>query len=139
MVLTQKKDEMFNKDDFNNIDKVNEDTVPDGVVDASDYALILRKTVEHIRDTDYDNPESKMVAMMNIINLMHEDEENLNDNNVYGVAIALMYHIQTLLSGMVDEDRAEYFDHLEKEVLPVFDEESQVLPYYDTEGDTDSE
>ncbi|NDB56880.1 hypothetical protein EB001_00275 [bacterium] len=130
---------MFNKDDFNNIDKVNEDTVPDGVVDASDYALILRKTAEHIRDTDYENPESKMVAMMNIINLMHEDEENLNDNNVYGVAIALMYHIQTLLGGMVDEDRKEYFDHLEKEVLPVFDEESQVLPYYDSEGDTDSE
>jgi hypothetical protein len=133
---------MFNKDDFDNIDKINEDTVPDGVVDASDYALILRQTSEYLKETDYESSDSKMVAMMNVINLMHEDEENLNDEKVYGVGIALMYHIQTILGGMVNEDKEEYFRHLETEVLPMFEIESQMLPYYEDQqenGDEDSD
>ena len=126
---------MFNKDDFEKLNNINDDTVPDGVVDASDYALILRQTTEYLKNTDYESPESKMVAMMSVINLMHEDEENMSDDKVYGTTIAIMYHIQTLLSGMIDEDRSEYFNHVEKEVLPIFDDESQILPYYDTEGE----
>jgi hypothetical protein len=130
---------MFNRDDFDNLNNIDDDTVPDGVVDASDYALILRQTTEYLKETDYESPESRMVAMMNIINLMHEDEENLNDEKVYGVGIALMYHIQTVLSGMVNEDREEYFRHLETEVLPIFDTEAQMLPYYDDQENTGDE
>jgi hypothetical protein len=130
---------MFNKDDFENLNEINEDTVPDGVVDASNYALILRKTTEYLKETDYESSDSRMVAMMNVVNLMHEDEETLSDDSAYGVTIALMYHIQTVLSGMVNEDRQEYFNHLETEVLPIFDMESQTLPYYDNPNENGDE
>ena len=124
---------MFNKDDFDNLDDINEDTVPDGVVDASNYALILKQTTEYLKDTDYESAESRMVAMMNIVNLMHENEDTLSDDSVYGVVIALMYHIQTVLSGMVNEDREEYFNHLETEVLPIFSNRRTVsYPMYPT-------
>ncbi len=135
----RKKEKMFNKDDFDNLDDINEDTVPDGVVDASDYALILKQTTEYLKDTDYESAESRMVAMMNIVNLMHENEDTLSDDSVYGVVIALMYHIQTVLSGMVNEDREEYFNHLETEVLPIFSMEASMLPYYDNPEETGDE
>jgi hypothetical protein len=130
---------MFNKDDFENLNNIDDDTVPDGVVDASNYALILRKTTDYLKDTDYESADSRMVAMMNVVNLMHEDEETISDDSAYGVTIALMYHIQTVLSGMVDEDRKEYFNHLETEVLPIFDTEAQSLPYYESQDENGDE
>ena len=130
---------MFNKDDFDNLNNIDDDTVPDGVVDASNYALILRKTTDYLKDTDYESADSRMVAMMNVVNLMHEDEETISDDSAYGVTIALMYHIQTVLSGMVDEDRKEYFNHLETEVLPIFDTEAQSLPYYESQDENGDE
>lgn len=124
---------MFNPYDFENINKNEPDTVPDGIVDASDYHELLKQLTEHIKATDYEDATSRMVAMMNVINLFHDDEETVDENKIYGVVIACMYHIQTLLCGMLQEDRDEYFKVIDEDVFPDFEKQSKVLPYYDSD------
>lgn len=124
---------MFNPYDFENINKNEPDTVPDGIVDASDYHQLLKQITAYLEETDYEDPTSRMVAMMNVINLCHQDESNIDENKVYGVSIGLMYHIQTMFGGMVQEDRDEYFQHIKQEILPVFEAESSMLPYYESD------
>lgn len=123
---------MFSDDDMENISK-KPDTVPDGVVDASDYYETLKSITNYLKDTEYEDTDSRLVSMMNIINLMHEDEETLSEDNVYGVVISLMYHIQTIMQGMEEIDRQEYFSHIQESILPTFENESKALPYYDTD------
>lgn len=123
---------MFSDNDFQNIRK-KPDTVPDGIIDASDYYETLKTITDFLKDTDYEDTDSRLVGMMNIVNLMHEDEETLSEDNVYGVVISLMYHIQTIMSGMEQIDRDEYFNHIQESILPTFEGESKVLPYYDSD------
>ncbi|MDA0753902.1 MAG: hypothetical protein O3A49_04420 [Candidatus Marinimicrobia bacterium] len=123
---------MFSDDDMENISK-KPDEVPDGVVDASDYYETLKSITNYLKDTEYEDTDSRLVAMMNIINLMHENEETLSEDNVYGVVISLMYHIQTIMQGMEEIDRQEYFSHIQENILPTFENESKALPYYDTD------
>lgn len=124
---------MFNPYDFENINKNEPDAVPDGIVDASDYHQLLKQITDYLEQTDYEDPTSRMVSMMNVINLYHENEDTIDENKVYGVSIALMYHIQTMFGGMMQEDRDEYFQHVKNEVLPIFEAESSMLPYYDSD------
>lgn len=130
---------MFNHDDFENINK-EPDTIPDGIIDASDYYENLKQITGYLEDTDYEDTESRLVSMMNIINLMHSDEETLSEDSVYGVAIGLMYHIQTIMTGMTQEDRQEYFMHIKETILPTFESEAKTLPYYDSDfGNSEGE
>lgn len=130
---------MFSHDDFENINK-DPDAIPDGIIDASDYYETLKKITDYLEDTDYDSTESRLVSMMNIINLMHENEETLSEDNVYGVSIGLMYHIQTIMTGMEQEGRQEYFTHIKENILPTFEGEAKSLPYYDSDfGNSEGE
>lgn len=124
---------MFNPHDFENINKIEPDAVPDGIVDASDYHQLLKQITSYLQDTDYDDANSRMVCMMNVINLFHETEDTISEDKVYGVTIGLMYHIQTMFGGMLQEDREEYFQHVKDDVLPIFEAESSTLPYYDSD------
>lgn len=131
---------MFNPYDFENINKNEPDTVPDGIVDASDYHELLKGVTAYIQTTDYEDPTSRMVAMMNVINLFHDSEDTIDENNLYGVVIACMYHIQTLLCGMLQEDRDEYFKVIQEDIFPEFEKESKVLPYYESDlGEPENE
>lgn len=131
---------MFNPYDFENINKNEPDTVPDGIVDASDYHELLKKVTDFIQTTDYEDPTSRMVAMMNVINLFHDSEDTIDENNLYGVVISCMYHVQTLLCGMVQEDREEYFKVILEDVFPEFEKESKTLPYYQSDlGEPENE
>lgn len=130
---------MFNPHDFENINSNEPDAIPDGIVDASDYHKLLEQVTSYLQETDYDDSTSRMVCMMNVINLFHESEDAIDENKVYGVTIGLMYHIQTVFSGMLQEDRDEYFQHIRNEILPIFESESTTLPYFESDfgGSTD--
>ena len=130
---------MFNPYDFENINKNEPDAVPDGIVDASDYHELLKQVTSFIQQTDYDDPTSRMVAMMNTINLFHDSEDTIDESKLYGVVISCMYHIQTLLCGMLPEDREEYFKVIEEEIIPQFEEESKMLPFYQSDFGDDSD
>lgn len=130
---------MFNPYDFSNINKNEPDAVPDGIVDASDYHELLKQVTAFIEQTDYDDSNSRMVAMMNIINLYHDDEDTVDEDKLYGVVIAILYHVQSILSGTDEETRREYFRITNEEIIPQFEKESKMLPFYESDFGKDSD
>jgi len=130
---------MFNPYDFSNINKNEPDAVPDGIVDASDYHELLKQVTVFLRDTDYGDASSRMVAMMNVINLYHSDEDTVDEDKLYGVVIAVLYHIQSILAGTDEETREEYFRVTNEEILPQFEKESKILPFYESDFGDDYE
>jgi len=130
---------MFNPYDFSNINKNEPDAVPDGIVDASDYHELLKQVTVFLQETDYGDPNSRMVAMMNVINLYHDDEDTIDESKLYGVVIAIMYHIQSILCGTDEDTREEYFRVTNEEILPEFEKESKILPFYESDFGDENE
>ena len=129
---------MFNPNDFENVNK-KPDEIPDGVIDASDYHQLLVSVTNLLKDTDFEDPESRMVAIMSIVNLFHEDEDTIDQDKVYGVVISCMYHLQTIFCNMDPEDKNEYFRICVEETLPDLEKQSTTLPYYDSDFGADDE
>jgi hypothetical protein len=129
---------MFNPYDFANINK-KPGEVPDGVIDASDYHQTLVSITDILKNTEYENPESRMVAIMNVVNLFHEDEDTIDQDKVYGVVISCMYHLQTIFCNMDSEDIDEYFRVHSEDIFPDLKEQSTTLPYYDSDFGVDDD
>ena len=129
---------MFNSDDFDKMSEDNTDSVPDGLVDASDYANDMIAITSILSDLDYDDMTSRMHGMMNIINHTYNDDGELDSERVTGVIISLCFHIINVINSLEDDSRQDYFDFTKNEVIPVIINESSTLPYWDLE-ETDGE
>jgi hypothetical protein len=124
---------MFNQDDFDKIKKY-EDIVPDGIMDASDFYEDLSLITSLIEKHEEDNFESRVSIMMKVINNLYDESgTTLDGDKIYGTVISLLFHIHTLLEGMYDEDKAEYFRTIKEEVLPSLREDVKHLPYWDSD------
>lgn len=125
---------MFNEDDINSIGK-HPDSIPDGVIDASDFYEDLVFLSKQLEETDYESMDSKIKAMMNVINCYHNQTEDnsidMNTDKIYGITIGLLFHLANLFAGMRDEDKAEYWEYVNNDLLPTMKEEKTILPYWD--------
>lgn len=125
---------MFNDDDFDFV-KDNNDTVPDGLVDASDYQEMNERITELLSQTDFSSVNGKMTFMMNVMNMFaDEDGENVDPNATFGVVLALTFHLNNIFGNLQNSDPeglTEYFDFVKNELLPAMREESTSLPYWE--------
>lgn len=125
---------MFSEDDIENIGK-DPDSIPDGVIDATDFYEDLVFLSKQLEDTDYESMDSKMKTMMNVINYYHNSTEDnsieINNDKLYGITIGLLFHIANLFVGMGDEGKIEYWEYINNELLPTMKEEKTILPYWD--------
>jgi hypothetical protein len=124
---------MFNSDDFDKMSEDNTDSVPDGLVDASDYANDMIAITSILSELDYDDMTSRMHGMMNIINHTYNDDGELDSERVTGVIISLCFHIINVINSLEDDSRQDYFNFTKNEVIPVIIDESSTLPYWDLE------
>jgi hypothetical protein len=127
---------MFNEDDINNISK-DPDSIPDGVMDASEFYEDLVFLSKQLEDTDYESMDSKMKTMMNVINYYHNQTEDnsidINTDKLYGITIGLLFHMANLFVGMGDEGKVEYWEYINNDLLPTMKEEKTILPYWDND------
>lgn len=125
---------MFNNDDFEMINKAS-DTAPDGMLDASDYQQMNEVITEYLADTDFHDVESKMHFTMKVINLFATDDgEDVDVNNVFGVVLALTFHLTNIFAHLQESDvdmLKEYFRFIQEELLPSMRDESSSLPYWE--------
>lgn len=125
---------MFSEDDIENIGK-DPDSIPDGVIDATDFYEDLVFLSKQLEDTDYESMDSKMKTMMNVINYYHNSTEDnsieINNDKLYGITIGLLFHMANLFVGMGDEGKIEYWEYINNELLPTMKEEKTILPYWD--------
>lgn len=127
---------MFNDKDFDDIERQNNEA-PDGVMDASDYLEHMENITKMLEDTDYSDLTSRITTMMNVMNYIHDDDEELDVDKMYASIIAMLYHIHALFIGIDDDDREAYFKAFYEEHLPIMKDESKTLPYWD-DNDEDS-
>jgi hypothetical protein len=125
---------MFSNDDFEMINRT-EDTAPDGMLDASDYQMMNEVITKYLADTDFHDVESKMHFTMKVINLFAtEDGEDVDPNNVFGVVLALTFHVTNIFAHLQESDMdnlKDYFKYIQEELLPSMKEESSSLPYWE--------
>ena len=67
---------MFNENDINNIGK-DPNSIPDGVIDASEFYEDLVFLSKQLEETDYESMDSKMKTMMNVINYYFKQQSIL--------------------------------------------------------------
>jgi hypothetical protein len=121
---------MFNADDFDKLEE-SMDTMPDGLLDASDYYEDMEKVTEILSEIDYDDMVSRMHGMMKIMNIIYGEEGGLSSDRVNGVIIALSFHAVNILNSLEDDSRQEYFNFTKNEVLQGIKDEVSSLPYWD--------
>lgn len=128
---------MFNADDFDKLED-SMDTMPDGLLDASDYYEDMEKVTDILSEIDYDDMVSRMHGMMKIMNIIYGEDGGLSSDRVNGVVIALSFHAVNILNSLEDESRKEYFDFTKNDVLKEIKDEVSSLPYWDLD-ETDGE
>jgi uncharacterized protein YjgD (DUF1641 family) len=121
---------MFNADDFDKLED-SMDTMPDGLLDASDYYEDMEKVTDILSEIDYDDMVSRMHGMMKIMNIIYGEDGGLSSDRVNGVVIALSFHAVNILNSLEDESRKEYFDFTKNDVLKEIKDEVSSLPYWD--------
>jgi hypothetical protein len=121
---------MFNADDFDKLEE-SMDTMPDGLLDASDYYNDMEKVTDILSEIDYDDMVSRMHGMMNIMNIIYGEEGGLSNERVNGVVIALSFHAVNILNSLEEDSRKEYFDFTKNDVLKEIKDEASSLPYWD--------
>jgi hypothetical protein len=126
---------MFNEEDFNHIEKMRS-SMADGMTDGSESHMVLEQIVGLMSKTDFTSDESRMEFMMNCVNICYQDEEGepvLVEDKMFGVILGLCFNYSNIISNLIVDGFTvdEYYEFLQKEVLPVMREESKSLPYWD--------
>lgn len=127
---------MFNEDDFEKLRK-EEEGVPDGVIDASDYLDLMKEVTDILSNLDYEDSTSRMTAMMEIVNLIYNEDGEIDQNDTIGTLISLSFHIISILRNLEDEDRISYFDYTKEDVISNLEEDVKILPYWEVEETED--
>lgn len=129
---------MFDKKDFNHIEKM-QNTMADGIVDASGSHDMLEKLIDIFISTDFIDDESRMEMMMHCVNLIYETDEDGDDvlveDNVFYVILGLCFNYANIMHNLsVDGfDIKDYLNFLKTDVLPSMKEEYKALPYWDVD------
>lgn len=129
---------MFKKEDFNHIEKM-QNSMADGILDASESPKVLENLVDLLSATDFLSDESRMEMMMHCINMCYSQDEDgddvLDEDKVFHVVLALCFNYSNIISNLIIDgfDVQDYYRFLKEEVIPVMNEESKNLPYWDVD------
>lgn len=127
---------MFKKEDFDHIDKM-QNNMADGVMDASSSHSVLEEVIEILSQTDYLSDESRMEMMMHCVNICYSKDEDgdeiLDEDRIFHLVLALCFNYSNVVSNLVIDgfNLEDYYRFLKEEVLPVMNEQSKTLPYWD--------
>jgi hypothetical protein len=135
---------LFNDDDPERLANF-EGSVPDGFIDGSQYAKIVRNITGYISELKQDNYVSGITFVMKCVNECYEDDTG-DENNISKVSkdraidtvTALSYFVLTLCEQLEEDHLKEYVQHHYDQVLPELDSNSQTIPYYDISNDVDN-
>jgi hypothetical protein len=127
---------MFREEDFTHINKMNNE-MADGITDGSAAHKVLEELVDILSTIDFTSDEDRMLLMMKCINLCYEQQEDgediLVEDKVFSTILALCFTYSNIMSNLIVDgfNADDYFNFIKTEVLPVMEEESKALPYWD--------
>lgn len=131
---------MFSQDDFDKYEKSLLD-MPDGLLDASEYAKTFALTVDLIDKLPSEDTENNQVAhahfMMNIANHIHSEKNGKNEVDsikALDCITSMCFHLVSLFSAMdsvIPDFKDQYINYLRETVLPDMDANFSSIPYWE--------
>ena len=126
---------VFDDDDAENLFNA-EQRIPDGIIDGTQYAVIFKNLVGHMKKLESESYMANITWIMSAMNECYEDDENGNGTEIdktraTDVITALSYFVMTLVNSMDEEVFEEYIRIQEEEVIPDLFENAETIPYYD--------
>lgn len=120
----------FSEDDINKAVE-NLDSVPDGLIDNSDYVNTFIAVYEAMKNLEPESEDSRLLFMMRVINMMGDDSEI--SSRVLEVVTCLSFHIVNFMEiGTIlrDDFVEKYISNLSDEIIPRLEAEKGVMPYW---------
>jgi len=126
---------VFDDDDAEHLFNA-EQRIPDGIIDGTQYAVIFKNLVGHMKKLESESYMANITWIMSAMNECYEDDENGNGTEIdktraTDVITALSYFVMTLVNSMDEEIFEEYIRIQEEEVIPDLFKNAETIPYYD--------
>lgn len=133
---------MFEHGDADKFNMMNS-SIPDGVIDASNFSDTLCKIVEYMSFLEPDRFDKGIMFMMNCINLCYEDNEDgtrseFSQKKAEDAITALGQYVMELYLFLPEDSRSEFIRYQREESLPEAIEQCKALPFYDIEDDVNN-
>lgn len=126
---------MFNDDDADKIANM-DNLIPDGIIDGSQYAMIVSNIVGYLSEVEKGDYISGITWVMRCVNECYDPETNqVSTSRSTDVATAMSYVLLTMLDCVEDEALSEFIRIQKEEVIPELIESSTTIPYYDVMSD----
>jgi hypothetical protein len=101
---------MFNFEDFNTGNEINDDNSDD-----TEFVNRVMTLTRIIKQTDFNNENEREFFMMHVINMAFDDA-NPNNERAIDVVIALSVHLMSVLKG-IHYYKEEYLDHFDNNIM----------------------
>jgi hypothetical protein len=124
---------MFDDDDAERM--MNTGSIPDGIIDGSQYAEVFQNLISNMKEIDQESQVSNMTWVMRCVNECYQDNEDgtstFSNTRASDTVTALGYFVMTLIRGLDEEYLEEYFRFHDEEVIPDMVANAQTIPWYD--------
>lgn len=121
---------MFDMNDFDNIQKPSErKEAPDYMIEDPDFLNQMMTIARLIKDTDFDNHESRSAFMMHVMN-MSIDDPNRVDERSLDVVSALSSHICMMMIA-INGAKESYLANYDMNIIQPMIDEGSNIPIWD--------
>lgn len=115
-------------------------TIPDGIIDGTQYANIMESLVNSLSELDTSQYVSGITWVMRCVNECYPTEEGSDQTKVSpsratDAITALAYLVMTMTELIDDDDFKDYITHQQNVVIPDLFESCKTIPYYDINDD----
>lgn len=129
---------MFDDDDPEMLASFDE-SIPDGIIDGTQYAHILKNLLVSLSELEPDSQVSGIRWVMQCVNECydHSGQSVVSTTRSTDTVTALGYIIMTMLDVIDPEDFNDYLDFQMNRVLPEVLSNAEAVPFYNISMDVD--
>ena len=121
---------MFNMNDFDNIQKPSErKEAPDYMIEDPDFLNQMMSIARLIKDTDFDDHQSRASFMMHIINMSMDDPNRIDERSL-DVVSALSSHICMMMIA-INGAKESYLANYNANIIQPMIDEGGNIPIWD--------
>ena len=121
---------MFNMNDFDNIQKPSErKEAPDYMIEDPDFLNQMMSIARLIKDTDFDDHQSRASFMMYIINMSMDDPNRIDERSL-DVVSALSSHICMMMIA-INGAKESYLANYNANIIQPMIDEGGNIPIWD--------
>jgi hypothetical protein len=116
-----------------------DNSIPDGLIDGSQYAEIVQRLFFELKKLDPDNYLSSITWVMNCVNECYDGDSNqVNTTKAIDVVTALAYYMISMTAAIDVHEWDRFIEHQETVAIPELMEGASAMPFYDIKDDVEN-